>query len=281
MFRERIKDSYDNLSSGYRTVADFLLDEPFEAAFMTASNIAKRLDVDTATVVRFAQRLGYEGYPELLEDVRTIVKAEIQRGLTPAKEAPGDVGFFKRSVEIEHRNLDDLFSALPDETIEQALAAITDARHVLIVGQWAMAPLGEFFAMWLKALGKNAEAVGADVLSAGYAFRNLGAEDTVLTFALTGLGTEMVNTLKVAKSTGARIVVFATQRSQAAARLANVEVVCPGASVGPIPSFASILVAMSALLQTMAARDAKQYNKQAAAFDGMYNKLMDGYKEIK
>jgi DNA-binding MurR/RpiR family transcriptional regulator len=279
MFRERIKENYDDFSAGYRTVADFLLDHPFEASFMTASSIAKHLDVDTATVVRFAQRLGYDGYPELLADVRAIVRAEVQRGLTPA-EAPGNVGAFRRSIEMEHRNLDELASGLDNDTIEKLLAAIEKARRILVVGQWAMEPLGEFFALWLKSLGKTAQAISADALSAGYAFRDLTAQDTVVTFALTGLGAEMINTLRVAKTTGARIVVFAANRSQAAARLADIEVICPSESIHTMPSFACTLVAMSALLQTLAARDAKAYAHQVSGFEKVYGKLMEGYREV-
>lgn len=281
MFRERIKEAYDDLSTGYRTVADFLLDHPFDAAFMTASNIAKRLDVDTATVVRFAQRLGYEGYPELLEDVRTIVRAEIQRGLTPAETAPGDVGTFRRSIEAEHRNLDQLLSGLADETIDQLLASITQARHILVVGQWAMEPLGQFFALWLKAMGKPVQAISADILSAGYALRDLTAQDVVIALSFTSLGAEMINTLRVAKTSGAQIIVFATNRSQAAARLANLEVICPGENVQPMGSFAGIATAMAALLNTMIARNPQGYADGAAAFEKVYAALLGGYQANK
>ncbi len=279
MFRERIKEAYDSLSAGYRTVADFLLDHPFDAAFMTASNIAKQLDVDTATVVRFAQRLEYEGFPELLADVRTIVRAEIQRGLTPAEQAPGDVGTFRRSIEAEHRNLDDLAAGLTDETIEALLEAIVKARHILVVGQWAMESLGEFFALWLRALGKSVQTVSADVVSAGHAFHDLTDKDTVVTFALAGLGLEMVNTLKVAKSTGAQIVVFASNRSQAAARIADIEIMCPGESVQPLTSFASTMTAMAALLHTLVGRDPDGYARRMASFEKMYGKLVESYQE--
>lgn len=279
MFRERIKRVYDNLSAGYRTVADFLLDYPFEAAFMTASGLAERLGVDTATVVRFAQRLEYEGYPELLDDVRAVVRADIRRTRTPAEAAPGDAGAFRRSLEAEHHNLDQLLSGLDDETIEKVLAAIGDARHILIVGQWAMEALGEFLALWLKALGKSAQAISADALSAGYAFRDLTGQDTVVAFALTGLGVELINTLRVAKTSGARVVVFATARSQAAARLADVQVICPGECIQPgLTSFASMAAAMAALLQVLVARDPDHLARDAA-FRQVYDQLLAGYRE--
>ena len=63
LFRQRIRTAYDQFSPSYRKVADFLLDDYRTAAFLNASGVAQYLDVDPATVVRFAQRLGYPGYP--------------------------------------------------------------------------------------------------------------------------------------------------------------------------------------------------------------------------
>ncbi len=78
-FKEIIRSNYGRLSPSYRRVADFLLDNYHEVAFMTATQLAHRVGVDTTTVVHFAQRLGYDGYPELLEEIRHTVRAEMQR----------------------------------------------------------------------------------------------------------------------------------------------------------------------------------------------------------
>ncbi len=278
MFRERIKNMYNNLSSKYRVVADFLLDHPFEAAFMTASELGERLDVDTATVVRFARRLGYEGYPELRQDVRAIVQAEIYRQRTPAQEWPGEVGAFRRAVEMEHRHLDQLLAGLSNETIEELITAITQARRIFVIGQWAMAPLGECFALWLAALGYPVQTLAADTLSAGYAFRDLTAQDTLLALALTGHDVETLNLLHAAQTCGARLVVLAAHRSQAVARLADVAIICPGEAAQPMTGLVSLAAVLTALVRVLAARDAENYDRRMATFEAMYDKLVDGYR---
>ena len=81
MFRENIRKHYDHLSRSYRRVADFILSDYRTAAFMTAAELASAVDVDTTTVVRFAQRLGYPGYPELITDIQEQVKLELSQNL--------------------------------------------------------------------------------------------------------------------------------------------------------------------------------------------------------
>ena len=83
MYRERIRDHYDRLSRSYRRVADHIMSNYYEVSFMTAAQLAYAVGVDTTTVVRFSQRLGYNGYPELLADIRAQVRDEIYTAYEP------------------------------------------------------------------------------------------------------------------------------------------------------------------------------------------------------
>jgi DNA-binding MurR/RpiR family transcriptional regulator len=78
VFREKIAQQYDRLGRNQKRIADFLTHDYREAAFMNGSALSERLDVDPATVTRFAQRLGYSGYPELLGEIQELVKQEIK-----------------------------------------------------------------------------------------------------------------------------------------------------------------------------------------------------------
>ncbi|HJX38286.1 MAG TPA: hypothetical protein VJ714_06795 [Anaerolineae bacterium] len=78
MFRERIAQQYDRLGRNQKRIADFLTHEYRDAAFMNGAMLSERLEVDPATVTRFAQRLGYAGYPELLREIQELVKEELK-----------------------------------------------------------------------------------------------------------------------------------------------------------------------------------------------------------
>jgi len=54
-----------------------------DAAFMTAAEVGRASKVDTTLVVRFAQRLGYPGYPELIEEVQERVNRTCVRLTNP------------------------------------------------------------------------------------------------------------------------------------------------------------------------------------------------------
>jgi DNA-binding MurR/RpiR family transcriptional regulator len=78
MFQEKIAQRYARLGRNQKKIADFLTQRYHEAAFINAFALSQRLEVDPATVTRFAQRLGYAGYPELLHEIQEMVKKELK-----------------------------------------------------------------------------------------------------------------------------------------------------------------------------------------------------------
>jgi len=122
MYREKIREYYDHLSRSYRKVADYIMSNYYEVSFMTAAQLAYAVGVDTTTVVRFSQRLGYNGYPELLQDIREQVKAEIYAAYEPQALTPDDpAGVFKDRTIQEQENLQQVLVHNPPEHIEATL----------------------------------------------------------------------------------------------------------------------------------------------------------------
>ncbi len=87
MFKERIREYYDALTPGFRKLADFIMQNTLDAAFLTASELARRVNVDPATVVRFSQEIGYSGYRELSREIKRYVRDQVTATYREAKEA--------------------------------------------------------------------------------------------------------------------------------------------------------------------------------------------------
>src|SRR5258706_4374600 len=60
----RIRDAYDSMSAGQQKVLEFFLSCRLEAVYLSAARIAELVDVSHSTVVRTAQALGFDGFPE-------------------------------------------------------------------------------------------------------------------------------------------------------------------------------------------------------------------------
>lgn len=60
-----IRNKSEDLSPAHRRVADTLLADPQRSAFLSVKQVALLAQANDATVVRFAQKLGYSGFHEL------------------------------------------------------------------------------------------------------------------------------------------------------------------------------------------------------------------------
>ena len=99
-FNQVISNSYSQLTKGEKQIALYLLKNQDEAAFLSGGELATRLGLSEAAVVRFARKLGYESYPcmreALQENFRRRVghSARLRSRLDDLRE--GEI-FLKRS----------------------------------------------------------------------------------------------------------------------------------------------------------------------------------------
>src|SRR5690606_7261934 len=62
---DRFRAQHWRMSRNQRTIAEYIMARPEECAFLTASELGRRVGVSESTVVRFAAAVGFAGYPEL------------------------------------------------------------------------------------------------------------------------------------------------------------------------------------------------------------------------
>ena len=152
----RIAEHHDHLSPKKRRVAQFIADNESFIAFASASEVGKAVNVDTATVVRLAQSLGFNGYPDLQESIRsqlpermTFVQRVRQQQTQPRDEQLLPVQVFTNDIE----NLNQTMNQTDPEVVRAAVEAIGRADHVFVVGAGFSAATAVFLGHGLSSAG--------------------------------------------------------------------------------------------------------------------------------
>ena len=60
-----IQEVYSNLSENQLIVADYIMNNTEKVMFMNVQEIAKQTNVSVASIVRFSQRIGFDGFTHL------------------------------------------------------------------------------------------------------------------------------------------------------------------------------------------------------------------------
>jgi len=274
MFRERIKANYKTLSPSFRRLADFILDQPLDVALMTATELAQQMDMDAATVVRFAQTIGYTGFREMLKEIQQVVKEELTSSYTTSLDTPDDVDLFRGLLENEKHNLT-LAQAQLTERINALLPALLDARRIWVLGQGCCAHLAALCAASLRQIDLPATSVAPDPLTAAQNLKQASSADVVIGFALTGMDLEVADAIDFARKRGAKTFAFSGSPVTAAARTAEVTIVCPGPTQTHTPSFTGLAAMIVILVEALAARHPEKAATAKASLHESYRKLAE------
>ncbi|MCS7222554.1 MAG: MurR/RpiR family transcriptional regulator [Anaerolineae bacterium] len=273
MYRERIAQVYNQLSPSYRRIADFLLNNYREAAFMTAAELGQAVDVDTTTVVRCAQRLGYNGYPELIRDVQMQVKSELQRTYAPLEGDISTTATWQRSLLRDLENLQQTLG-LSGEIVEALIEALKSARRILILGAGYSGYLGDAFATALRHLGVAADYVPAEVMSQSFALVQAGQGDVAIGISTSPYAGEVSVALQLAKERGVKTVGIFGSYASSIARVADLKIFAPAASAGPYASMTAIAAVLTAILQIIALSNPDSFSRLVTEFQRNYHSLV-------
>lgn len=272
MFRERIKANYNALSSSFHRLADFILDQPLDVALMTATELAQQMDMDAATVVRFAQTIGYTGFREMLKEIRRTVKEELTASYTASPDAPDDSELFRGLLENEKHNLT-LAQAQLTEQVDNLLLALLNAQHIWVLGQGCCTHLATLCAASLRQIDLPAMSIVPDPLTAAQNLKEVSSSDVVIGFALTGMDLEVADAIGFARHHGAKTLAFSSSPVTAAARAAEITIICPGSTQTHTPSFTGLAAMIVVLVTALAAR----YPEKAATAK---ENLHESYREL-
>ena len=132
-YEERIRQERPHMSKSFAKLADFLLDSYIESAFMTASELAHNLDLDAATVVRFAQTLEYTGFPELQREIRQRVLGDLLVHPEQAKVAESIPGVVANAMAELSLALEQTRISLDTDALAILVDKIGAARRIVLL----------------------------------------------------------------------------------------------------------------------------------------------------
>jgi DNA-binding MurR/RpiR family transcriptional regulator len=136
-FSQIISEHYKNLTKSEKRIANYLRKNQEESAFLSAGEIADRLGLSEATLVRFARTLGFSSYPAM----RTILQEAFRHRVTHStrlrsrlddlREA-GDI--FDRLVVSEIDYLTLSLETIERQSLNRAVEMIRSRKRIFIFG---------------------------------------------------------------------------------------------------------------------------------------------------
>jgi DNA-binding MurR/RpiR family transcriptional regulator len=222
MFLEHLQQAYPVLSKSQRRLADYLAANYRRVAFMTSTQLAHAVLVHEATVTRFAQHLGYIGYPELLADLRTLIHSELEPSTTVNTESNHQPVNLALHTIADH--LTKLDQQLDSRAVERACKLLSATDQILVLGQGAAASLVLLLKELLTASGKAVTSVSGDPFALAAAVADVGTDQLVIGLSFLDDSQEVASALRFAGQHGANTLAIASSPTSSLAQAAQVAI---------------------------------------------------------
>ncbi|MBN1259700.1 MAG: MurR/RpiR family transcriptional regulator [Anaerolineae bacterium] len=250
MFQERIQKYYDNLTPGFRRLADFILNETLDVAFLTATELSRRVNVDPATVVRFSQEIGYSGYRELSREIKRYVRDRINDTNRRAIEAATEGELLEALLDRVHQDLEQ-FTATETPRMALAVSMLKSATRLWIAGEYPSYDLAEYVAECLAPLGIPITCFAPSMIQTANAISQMEEGDTLVAITFGTPGVDTGYAVKLARDKGLHTLCITDTGTALPAREAELTITTPSKSPVAPSSYATSLLAMSLLCEAV------------------------------
>ncbi|MEJ7751081.1 MAG: MurR/RpiR family transcriptional regulator [Thermoleophilaceae bacterium] len=266
-----IRARFDEFSRSQKDVGQYIVDHLDEASFHTAEELARRANTSSSTVVRFAQALGFEGFPELQAAARDEYRrAREGEGSTPEVANPPlfpiDQTEFEAALAADHTNVEETARRVDREEIDATVELISRAERTVLCGTDQMAFFASYLRHLLMLLDLRCEVV-ASPSQEGLAKLGRIDENTVLVGFSAGRPHPLVvRAMKLARNRRAATIAIADATLSEVAKLGDHRLFYSSNSPAYVRSHVALLSVVQALAYGIYALDEPAYADRIKAF---------------
>ena len=246
----------NDLTPAERRIAREVLDEPTLLAFGTVSDLASRVGTSRPTIVRFANKLGFDGYSPLQRHVRIALSHELARPSERIRRAD-------RAGPVARMAIDDALNTVFDVVNSQGMGELTaplvQARRVWVLsGETSRAGAHAFHS------GLSMVRPGVRPLeehSIGTDQSDAGADDALVVFDFFRYRRQVTAAAGIFSESNASVVAITDSPLSPLVELADAWCEIEVPAIGPFDSS----VPAVAMAELLVARVAKDLQQEAAA----------------
>jgi DNA-binding MurR/RpiR family transcriptional regulator len=271
-----IQSRFPRLSKGQKLIAEYILKNYDKAAFMTAAKLGVSVGVSESTVVRFANELGFSGYPKLQKALQELIKNKlttVQR-LELSNDYISEGYALKGVLKADMENIRATLEKINYNTFEDVVNKIFEAKRIYIIGLRSSTALAEFLGFYLNIILQNVKTVGYGISDIFEQMINVGEGDLVVGIGFPRYASRTIDALEFAQDRGANVVAITDSLLSPLAARADYSLIAQSNMASFVDSLVAPLSVINALIIAVGMRE-----KQSIT--DVFSKLEQIWKDYK
>jgi len=206
-----LRERFETFSRSQKAIARYIIDHLDETGYLSAEELARKGNTSSSTVVRFAQSLGFVGYPELQRAARD--EHRLGAGTRPIVHEDQllfmvQEDHLTRALRTDILSLEETLNKNSPERFNPVVEALAGARQLVVVGLHEGAAVARHAAYLFELLGMVTRVVTGGSEADTARLVGLGPEDVVLAIGFRRAHPLTVAFAQKAAALGATVVVL-------------------------------------------------------------------------
>lgn len=204
-----IESKKPGFSKGQKRIAAYITENYDKAAYMTAARLGALVDVSESTVVRFANVLGFEGYPELQQAMQAYIRTRLTsfQRVEITNKLIGDADVLDKVLLSDIDKIKHTLELVDRDSFKAAVEKIVSARKIYIIGMRSASSLAGFLTFGFRMIFDNVRFVqttsGSEIFEQ---LMDIGEDDVMLAISFPRYSKRIINAVTYAKQAGADVV---------------------------------------------------------------------------
>jgi DNA-binding MurR/RpiR family transcriptional regulator len=208
-------------------VANLILRQPEMAIYASVNEVAAAAQVSEATVMRFCRTLGFKGFQDFKIALARELVTPSQRGQEEIVAGDDPAALVRRIFKDNTSALEDTLEVLDLSQMQQAVQCFLTCRRLTIIGVNGSASVAQYAGLRFTPLGLDVHYF-TEFYQMLTAAAMLTGEDALLAISHSGSTREILNTARVAKDNGARVIAITSNSLAPLTRIADLVLITSG-----------------------------------------------------
>ena len=271
-----IEAKMPTFSKGQKLIAKYVLENYDKAAYMTASKLGAIVNVSESTVVRFADELGFDGYPEFQHSLQEIVRTKLTsfQRIEVTNNLIGDGDILSKVLMSDAEKIRHTLEGIDREAFEATVDKIIEAKNIYIIGVRSSSYLAGFLDYHLRMVFDKVRLVqttsGSEMFEQ---IMSIGKEDIMIAISFPRYSKRIINAVDFAKNAGADVIAITDSNLAPIAAQADHVLVAQSDMI----SFVDSITAPMSIINAIVAGVAKKKQEELTVRLRMLEEIWDEY----
>jgi len=255
---DKIKSGEIPFSKTEIKIANYFQDNAKQFPFLSIHDIAIKLGIGKASIMRFCHKLGYDGFAALKRDISNFVKgdlAPLEKFKLLLEDPKLNVSSINQIAQNEVDNINFIINNFDEINFEKAVQMVCSAQNVFTMGISLSSHLANLTSYFLQRIGLKSAILNQMGLTFTDQLRYVNKQDVLIAFSLPPYSQETINAAEYMKKQSANVLAITNSITSPIIKFSDANLIVKTDSYFISNSLTPIFVLIIALINEIAVRN--------------------------